>query len=215
MIPGFTKILVAGGDTNLGNTDDVEIVDVKNPDFKLDNFPALPKNISSLLGGLVPLPGLGSRPLICGGLGDWDDEEGHWTLQTDCHYYDDGQWVPHLAELAVEAFNYNAVTSPFGDGGLFAVGGLSQDDERLSVVQHFKDQDWRTVTPSFPRGIYSHCSLNLDNTTVLVTGGFTTDIIYINGEFKTDATAETYSFNPSDGSKWTKGNVDTKMLHEE
>jgi hypothetical protein len=43
----FTKILVGVGQTENGTTDKIEIIDLKDPDFRCQNFPPLP-GVSSI-----------------------------------------------------------------------------------------------------------------------------------------------------------------------
>ena len=179
-------IFVAGGRTTDGSpTTTVEIIDLGNPKFRCNNFPPLPSPIASATGGLVAAPGSTLKPLVCGA------QRG--TFEGECYLFDGLKWK-YQADLAAETGFMNPVKSPFGDDGLFIVGGISKDYGRMSIAQYFDGKNWIIVEPEFPKKIASHCSLNLDPTSVLVTGGYTGGPV-----------GGSYLFNASSGNYWTKG----------
>ena len=141
-----------------------------------------------MFGGLVTSPDGQKRPMICGGfaLGG---------ISKDCFSLEKNNWVKS-AELTRKTADINAVTSPFGDEGIITVGGTVATLSSLDVVQHYSNQAWKTVPPTFPHDISAHCLLNLDDTTLVVTGGFHSNYLTSN---------ESYMLNVSSKSGWTKG----------
>jgi hypothetical protein len=75
----LTKLLVVGGRTSFGDTNEVEIIDLETPSTTCANATKYPNAIQGPVGGLKDR----SHPLICGG----------YPFNKDCYLLNDkGEW---------------------------------------------------------------------------------------------------------------------------
>ena len=179
--PGFTKLLVVGGLTPSGRTNEVEVIDLEISSTTCENVANFPFALSGAVGGLKDV----SNPLICGG----------YPYNKDCYLLnDDGEW--EAFGLMNEMRLYAALSqSPYPTEGqsFFVTGGMDEAENVTKTVEILKGNKW-DESPEMPVELRYHCTVLLNSTTVMVIGGMN----------KTTYSSEVFYFN-SNSEKWTKG----------
>ena len=90
----------------------------------------------------------------------------------------------------------NAIQSPLRDFGLFTAGGRS--DSAVGYSQEYNDSEWVLADADLPVSVWLHCTIKLDETTVMVTGGV---------QGSTESSDKTFLLNASLGNDWTRGEI--------
>ena len=170
-------------------TRSVEIIDLKTHNLTCPYLTPLPNGIYGAFGGLFIDDKFEEKPMICGGnIGN--------SVQDKCYAMsDNGQWS-QLANLSLRLAYTKAVESPFTDGGLFIAAGFSGKPESSS--RDFENSDWKISEQQLPVKMWLHCTIKLDETTVMVTGGAQGPIAFSN---------QTFMLNASMKSGWAKGKI--------
>ncbi len=139
------------------------------------------------VGGLVYNSNLRGVPIICGG--DFDI-----SMKDACYSFQNDRWAKS-AKLTDRTGYTNAVQSPFGNTGLFIAGGYNSAP--MSTSQHFQDSEWNVGEANLPEKMWLHCTIKLDETTILVTGGV---------QGISDYEKKTFILNTYSRHQWTAGN---------
>ena len=181
--------MILAGQAEGETTKSVEIIDLKTHNLTCPHFLPLPKGIYGAFGGLIFDDKFLEKPLICGGnIGN--------TVQDKCYAMNDnGLWIS-LTNLNLSISYTNAVESPFTDGGLFAAAGFSGKPE--SSAQEFRNSDWMVSEQQLPVKMWLHCTIKLDETTVMVTGGVQGTATFSD---------KTFMLNASLANVWTRGKM--------
>lgn len=175
---GLTKVLVANG---AGPNSIVEAIDLSNPSRMCHMLPSYPwDNLNGAVGALVD----NCFPLICGGqIGNNDRKSECFALQS--------AWIWNF---------FGNLTIP----AQFATANFVEDD-RLLILGGYYDRDTSqnvgvngTVWPGphLPNGVHGHCTVSIDNTTLMVIGGHTGTPIPTALSYFYDISTQTWSHGP-------------------
>ena len=159
-------MLVGLGATRGGRTDKIEILDLESPSKTCENLPNFPFALYGSFGGL----GFQDKPIMCGGRND------HNTYFKKCFYLEENEWTfaPRLNSPRLVA----AVSSspyPSKSQKLFVTGGRNDDNSRLNTAEVLTEHGWKSLPQTLPVTIFSHCSVLVNETTVMVIGGLQND----------------------------------------
>jgi hypothetical protein len=179
----LTKLLVVGGRTSNGYTNEVEIIDLETSSTTCANAAKYPTAIESPVGCLKER----SHPLICGG----------HPYNKDCFLLNDnGEW--ETFGLMNEVRRYAAISAspyPTEESSFFVTGGLNELNNVTQSAELLKGNTWN-VKPDMPDALHFHCMALLNSTTLIATGG--RNALFRPGE------SATYLFNTMT-EKWTEG----------
>ncbi len=154
-------MLVGVGQTKIGTTNSIEIIDLENPNNTCSSLQDFPSEVYAPIGGL----GSNGVPMICGG-------ETNAKFESACFKFSNNGWKesPDMVEFVAYS---SAVPSPFGDSsGIFVAGGHAVgDSDVFNYVQHFFGNRWTLASPSLPVSTWLHCMAKINSTTVISTGG--------------------------------------------
>jgi hypothetical protein len=186
----MTKILVGGGSTSAGVTNEVEIIDLETSSTICQNVEDFPTAFYGAIGGLA----VEDKPLVCGGN----------PLTNECHYLENGNWLPF--SFMNNAKQYAAVSqSPFVDGvsTLFVTGGSNGTGSvnATSLSEVLNERKWENSLP-LPVPLLFHCMVLLNSTTIVVIGGSNKD----------NQSQNTYLLN-SEHETWAEGPMLNKARH--
>jgi len=165
----------------------VEVVnlDESKPDLVCDNLPDLPFKLVGLAGQLYR----GSKPLLCGGLGEQ-------FVSCDCYTYEYGGWKKIESLLNCTYLSSSATfTLPNKEEILFLTGG-SSDRQEIPTVQSYNGSYWsKEMFSDLSEPNWKHCLVKINNSLLLLIGGHTPE---------NPATGNTFFFH-IDENKWTPG----------
>jgi hypothetical protein len=142
--------------------------------------------IFASVGGLIYNSSLRAVPIICGG--------DFWVSMKDaCYSFQNYHWNISV-DLKDRTGYTNAVQSPFDKTGLFIAGGYNSKPTDTS--QHLQDSVWKVAEAKLPAKMWLHCTIKLDETTIMVTGG-----VQGNSEYEN----KTFILNTPSRPYWTAG----------
>jgi hypothetical protein len=90
------------------------------------------------------------------------------SMKVACYSFQNYHWT-NAVNLTNKAGYTNAVQSPFDNTGLFIAGGYNSAP--MNTSQHFQDSVWKVAEAKLPVEMWLHCTIKLDETTIMVTGG--------------------------------------------
>ena len=181
--------MVLAGQTNTGTTNKVELIVLKNKTFTCPYFPPLPSGIYGALGGIAFDAWFQEKPMICGGTIGTTVQHACFTLKRN------GKWSNQIN--LIHGLSYtNAIESPFRDFELFTAAGYNGRATNFSLEYH--DSMWVLAKANLPVSVWLHCTIKLDETTVMVTGGV---------QGSTESSDKTFLLNASLGNDWTRGEI--------
>jgi hypothetical protein len=157
-LKGFSKLIICGGKTKLGMTDNCEAIDLDTSLTTCRDPPNFPKILYSPIGGLTP----NKSPIICNGhQGDEDS--------TNCFSLEKNEWV-----FSVN-MNFNRVFTGVTlmlDGKLLVAGA---DRPYYNTSEMLTEKGWERNVPDLPVRIYLHCLATVNSTTVIAISGVQND----------------------------------------
>ncbi len=184
-VPVKPKLLVGLGNTGDDIvTDSIEIIDLEVASNTCKSMPSYPMKLSSAFGGL----GLQNQTMICSG------NANNNKYIKNCFSLEGSEWTSSPSTNTTRV--YAAVSpSPYpSKSQLFFVTGGVTSSARLNTVEVLTEQGWKTLPQTLPVTIFSHCSVLVNSTTVMVISGYQ--------NFFTSP--KTYLFN-TENEIWTEG----------
>ena len=166
LISGYTKLLVAVGQFNGSNfydglTDEIEVVDLENPDSECSNLTKYPLKIFISFGSL----NYNEWPMICGGWSRYNSTYG--SSSKECNYFENGEWkstfplnLPRDGASILQILDVNKDLKLFVNGGSNN-GAFSNSSEVLNT------NGWDINLPEMPVNITAHCIVQLNSTTIM------------------------------------------------
>jgi hypothetical protein len=152
--PGYTKIMVALGNTSTGPTNSVEIIDLASTEFTCNKFPSYPFETLRARGEL----GFHEILLICGG---YDPN------RNECNTFEHGEWRP-FASMTEARHDFAIMKSPFGNDTIFFLTGGKNEQHSTEVL---KKGGFKKAPVQVPIDIAYHCMILLNRTNIIVIGG--------------------------------------------
>lgn len=156
-------MLVALGLSNTGAVNDVEIIDLKDPNLYCQNLPAFPKQTYGAIGGL----GLQNEPFICGGNSPSND------FNQECYSYQPNSWSESFRLNDKRSFASAAVSTTPNELVKIIVTGGKSDLATLNSFEALSTHGWTTYWPRLPTTMMAHCSVLIKSTTLMLIGGST------------------------------------------
>jgi hypothetical protein len=154
---GFTKILVGLGNSEIGEADNFEIIDLSMPFSICQSLPNFPYKTEGAVGELIQQ----DYPLVCGGY-----------KHTECYFYKDGSWQEETSLAEYKWWLPSSAPSPFPNNpfSMMITGGRNQTNHTNSAV-YFSGGTWKKM-PDLPTTMYHHCIFKVSSSIVMVIGGF-------------------------------------------
>ena len=128
--------------------------------------------------------------MICGGTIERSAQDMCFTFKRN------GKWSNQI-NLTQKLSYTNAIESPDRDFELFTAAGFD-GGAAISFSQVYRDSKWMLADADLPVSVWLHCTIKLDETTVMVTGGAQGPIAFSN---------QTFMLNASMKSGWAKGKI--------
>ncbi len=171
----FSKILVAGGSSGQS----VEVVNLDNTDQTCDNLATLPMIMDSAVGGLL----FQRDPVLCGG-----------RSNLECLKLDIDEWTS-FAFLKEERYLSSSIVIP-SNNSLLIIGGQSLLSSTEAVTLTSEQSQ---VGPGLDFGVESHCTVQINSTTIAIIGGSNSDTALRSNSLESLSKAVTF-LNTLDGS---------------
>ena len=159
-----SKILVITGTANkIDDEKNLEIIDIKDSNYHCTKVASFPVRLDSATGGLI-----NGTPLLCGG----NDGTNNNNPTSDCFELDNSGtgWSKKggLLEPRKDAGQNSVVIN----GKLIISGGVGSAGRLTSIEMVSPDASAVKLSVNLPKGLYGHCQVQWDNTTVMIIGGF-------------------------------------------
>ncbi len=186
----LTKLLVATGYDFL-KTVEVINLDPANPSLVCDNLPEFPLGLHGATGQLFNK----KTPIVCGGYNGND--------LCDCYALQSQIWTKISSLNQCRGYPSSALVSLEQEKEVLMITGGFGQSGVLKSVESFDGTDWEQgQLPELPNGVYDHCLVKINATTLLLIGGAETS----------GATAKTHFFH-TDMNQWSPGaNVIIKLF---
>jgi N-acetylneuraminic acid mutarotase len=164
----------------------VEVInlDPANPGLVCDKLPEFPVYLKGCTGQLFNK----STPMICGG---WN---GYYSC--DCYALQNQSWTKISSLNQCRGYPASALVSLEEEEEVLMITGGSNGSKILKSVESFDGKNWEQgQLPELPIGIWDHCLVKINATTLLIIGG---------RESASGKTAKTHFFH-ADKNKWSPG----------
>jgi hypothetical protein len=146
--------MVALGNTGVGKTNNVEIIDLSSPEFQCKKFPTYPFATERARGGL----GFGEIPLICGGI-----------TTNQCKTFENGGWQT-FKSMTEDRYDFAITKTLFGnDEKLILLGGYN--GQRLATAETLSKDGFDDSLLKLQFSIYGHCMVMLNSSSLILLGG--------------------------------------------
>lgn len=171
-------MLVAGGYINGSMLlDDVEVVDLENPDSECSDLTNYPMKTHLTFGSL----NYDEQPMICGGWSRFNST--YDSSSKECYYFKSGEWKsmfplnrPRDGATIIQISDLNRDSKLVVTGGVFS-GGYSSSSEILNK------NGWSINLPELPVNITRHCTVQYNATTIMAIAGHQITTIFSNKTF--------------------------------
>ncbi len=165
-------------------TDSIEIIDLELASTSCKSGPIYPLKLGGAFGGI----GFNNKPIICSG------RVNQFLYSRKCYSLEGDQWTPSGRTRTPRG--YAAVSqSPYqSKSKMFFVTGGVYNSARLNTAEVLTEKGWEKLPQKLPVTIFSHCSVLVNLTTVMVISGY-------QNYFKSPST---YFFN-SENNVWNEG----------
>ncbi len=144
----------------------VEIInlDPANPDLVCDNLPEYPVGLAAATGQLFNK----KMPIICGG-----GKPNRWVDSCDCYALQNQSWTKISSLNQCRRYPASALVSlEHEEEVLMITGGEKEWATPLKSVESYDGTDWEQGQVSvLPRGVWEHCLVKINSTTLLLIGG--------------------------------------------
>ncbi len=168
--------MISGGYTSSGITDQVEIIDLKSSSSRCHAPPNLPRGLYGTVGGL----GLHNKPTICGGFDG--------SIYRECFFLDENEWIATNSMISPRKYASISTSALYK----MVVTGGHYNDDAYNTVEGLSEDGWKIISDNIPVKIDEHCSVSVNETTILIIGGNQ------NGEISSN----TFFFNTETGTWW-------------
>ena len=145
------------------------------------------------VGGLA----FGTKALICGGYGYRED-----AYNINCYYHNGSGWAPGPSFREAKEFP-TLVSPPQCDNsnlGVIAMGGRGLGSSVLNDMEVLKEErgPWRSdLLPEMPVQVWTHCTVYINFTTLMVIGGSKPDAVISNQTFFFNWETQTWKEGPT------------------
>ena len=157
-----SKILVITG-SSLNDGPNLEIVDIKDSNYHCTKVASFPIRLLGATGGLI-----NGTPLVCGG----NDATNRKYPTSDCFVLDNSGTGWSKKGGLLEPRRYAGGNSVVINGTLILSGGYGSAGPLTSIEMVSPDASAVKLSVDFPKGLYGHCQVQWDNTTVMIIGGY-------------------------------------------
>jgi hypothetical protein len=155
LFKGFSKALICGGYDD--RTDTCQVVDLESSETTCKHVQKFPAYVKEAIGGL----GFKEIPIICTG-------RQNGSLSNKCYSLDNNKWG---SSASMNSARVNAAAAQLTDGRLLVTGGRDGSNV-LNSAEVLTKKGWESNIPSLPVGIWYHCMVTVNSTTVMVIGGY-------------------------------------------
>jgi hypothetical protein len=186
-------LVATGYDGGYIKTVEVINLDPANPGLVCDNLLEFPFGLKGATGQLFNK----GTPIICGGYSGTDS--------CDCYALQNQSWSKISSLNQCRGYPASALVSLEQEEEVLMITGGRNGSSVLKSVESFDGTDWQQgQLPELPNGVWLHCLVKINATTLLLIGGTKTPS-------STGATAQTHFFH-TDKNQWSPGANVIKMF---